>query len=415
MALSGLFNAGRKGVLLCILLSSAAFAQLRWWGDYEVEALKGGRDSGYDLNGVPNQHIQFNISHFDLFLEADLTSHVWLTTDLANNPQDSPDFNRVSFNLAYVTVSNIFGNAFSISAGKILSPFGSFAKRQLPPDNPFIGYPLFFTYLQNISPETGYLDVNEAASNSQYGGQLNTIYTEAYYTGAEVFGSFMDDFLDYGIAAMNSPLSSQASDFNVNDNLSFEGRIAVHPAIWSRLGISCATGPFMSPSDANQYFITNYGSLNGYTQTTLGADIRLSYLYYELNGEFIYNRFKAPYMVPAAGYSYFTSGLPPGTSLNLDSRELLLDLKVDAWFFPGLYFAFRYDPLAFGSITDPDRTSPTFGQSIPWSSNATRYEIAVGYKPVHGLIVKLDYDKTDVAAAPKPQLDVIGLALVASF
>jgi hypothetical protein len=104
-----------------------------------------------------------------------------------------------------------------------------------------------------------------------------------------------------------------------------------------------------------------------------------------------------------------------GSSLNLDSRELLLDLKIDAWFFPGLYAAFRYDPLAFADITNPDQSSATFGQSIPWSSNATRYEIAIGYKPVHGVVLKLDYDKTDVSVNPKPQLDVVGLAAVVSF
>ncbi len=400
---------------LSALVSTPLRAQVKWWGIYDFQILKGGEDSREDLNSLPNDYLQVNVHQFQLFLQADVDDNISFTTCLANSPQDSPNFKGVTFQLAYVTFSNLVRNALSISAGKIVTPFGLFAKRQLATENPFIGYPLFFVYPQNVSPQTGYLDQSEvAAASARYGGRLNTIYTGAYFMGAEAFGSFLDDFLQYDVALTNAPLSSTSSDFNVNDNPSVDGRISLHPAIWGTFGFSYSSGPFMSSSSVNQDFQQTYSSLNQYAQTTLGADAELSYLYYELDAEYIFNRFKSPYIISNSNYQY-VSGLPPGTWLNLDSQELLVDLKIDAAFFPGLFLALRYNPLWFGNITDPDQYSPTHGRSITWDNNVRRYVIGLGYKPVRSVVVKLDYEKTDVSTTPKPALDVFGLAVVVSF
>jgi len=388
------------------LSSVPSFAQIRWWGIYDFQILKGGADSREDLNSLPNDYLQLNVHEFQLFLEADVDDNITFTTSIANSPQDSPNFKGVSFQLAYATFSNLAGDALSLSVGKIVTPFGLFAKRQLATENPFIGYPLFFVYPQNVSPQTGYLDSSEvSAANTQYGGRLNTMYTGGYYIGAEAFGSFIDNFLQYDVALTNAPLSSTSSDYNFNDNPSIQGRVALHPAIWGTFGISYASGPFMTPSSANQYL-----SLDRYTQTTLGADAELSYLYYELDAEYIFNRFKSPYI----SYQY-ANGLPQGGWLNLDSRELLLDLRIDAGFYPGLFLAFRYNPLWFSNITDPYQYSTTYGKSIPWDSNTTRYAVGVGYKPTHSVLVKLDYQRTDISVNPRPKLDILGLAVVISF
>ncbi|HEY9167194.1 MAG TPA: hypothetical protein VIS48_13645 [Candidatus Kryptonia bacterium] len=402
-------------IIYLLFCTTTSFAQVKWWGDYDFQVLKGGEDSRWDLNSVPNDYIQFNIHQFDVFMEADLNNSVSLTADLANSPQSAPSFKGIDFKLAYVTVADLLGDALSVSAGKILTPFGSFPKRQLAPDNPFIGYPLFFTYQQNVSPQTGYLDPPAAAAaGSQYGGKLTSVYTGAYYIGAEAFGTFFDGFLDYDFALTNAPLSSTSSDYNVNANPSFQGRLAVHPAIWGSLGASYSVGPYMTSSAANQSFQNTYGSLGKYIQSTYGVDARVSYLYYELNAEYIFNRFKSPYITYNSNYVY-ASGLPPGQWLDLSSQELLLDLKIDASFYPGIFLALRYNPLRYSNITDPYEYSSPVIRTIAWSPNATRYAVGLGYKPVHGLLLKLDYEKTDIDINPKPDLDVIGLAVVVSF
>jgi hypothetical protein len=139
-----------------------------------------------------------------------------------------------------------------------------------------------------------------------------------------------------------------------------------------------------------------------------------SYLYYELNAEYIFNRFKSPYIVLEGDYTY-TNGIPYGLSLNLESNELLVDLKLEAPFYPGLYLAMRYNKLRFSDIKDPDARSSTFGRSIPWDRGANRYAIGLGYRPDHSVLIKLGFEKTDLDVNPKPDLGVIACALVVSF
>lgn len=390
------------------LSSTPSFGQVKWWGIYDFQILKGGTDSSPALNSLPNDNLQLNIHQFQLFLEADIDDNITFTTSLANSPQDSPNFKGVYFQLAYATFSNLIGDGLSISVGKIVTPFGLFAKRQLATDNPFIGYPLFFTYPQNLSPQTGYLDPSEVAS-AQYGGRLTTIYTGAYYVGAEASGSIIDSFLQYDVALTNAPLSSTSSDYNVNDNPSVQGRISLHPIIWGTFGLSYSSGPFMTPTSVNQSL-----SLDRYTQMTLGADAELSYLYYELDAEYIFNRFKSPYTTSNINYQY-VSGLPPGAWLNLDSRELLLDMRIDAPFIPGLFLSLRYNPLWFSTITDPYLYSATYGKSVTWDNNVASYAVGLGYKPAHSVLIKLDYQMTNISVSPEPKLDVFGLAVVVSF
>lgn len=397
------------------LYAAPAAAQVKWWGIYDFEMLKGGADSREDLNSLPNNNLQINVHQFQLFMEADMDSSISITACLANSPLESPEFKEVTFQLAYVTFSNVLGDALSLSAGKIVTPFGLFAKRQLATDNPFVGYPLFFIYPQNVSPQTGYLDPGEVnAASAQYGGRLNTIYTGAYFVGAEAFGSFLDNLLQYDVALTNSPLSSTSSDYGVNNNPSVQGRISISPAIWGTFGVSYSSGPFMTPASTNQYFRDFFGSLGSYSQLTYGADATLSYLYYVLDAEYIFNRFKSPYIISNSYYQYI-SGLSQGTWLDLDSRELLIDLRIDAAFIPGLFLALRYDPVWFGSINDPDEQAKTFGKNITWNTNATLYAVGLGYKAAHSVLIKVDYQKTDFVETPKPKLDILGLAVVVSF
>ncbi len=390
-------------------------AQVRWWGIYDFEARKGGNDSRADLNGQPNEFVQLNVGQFQLFMEAELNRNISVTTMLSNTPPKSFELKGLELHLAYVSFNNLLGNALSISAGKILTPFGRFSKRQLATDNPLIGHPCFYSYRLHVSPVLGYLDsAGRASTATQYGDRLTAMYTGGYYVGAEAFGSLFGDLLDYDIAAMNSPLSSSVGDYNLDKDLAYHGRIAFHPAIWGTIGASFAEGSFLQPTWTNQYFASKIAPLNSFKQSTYGLDLLLSYLYYELNAEYIFNRFKSPYIVLEGDYTY-TNGIPYGISLNLDSNELLVDLKLEAPFYPGLYLALRYDKLSFGDIKDPDARSSTYGRSIPWDRGASRYAVGLGYKPDHSVLIKLGYEKTDLEVNPKPDLDVVACAVVVSF
>ncbi len=401
-------------MVLCFS-SGAALSQIQWRGIYDFQALKGGEDSSPIRNGLVNEYIQLNAYQFQFFLEAQIQNNISLTAMLSNNTAGSSDLKGVEFQLAYVTFSNIVNDALSVSIGKMITPFGSFAKRQLAPDNPLIGKPLFMGYGLNLSPITGYLDsLGGYSSLGQYNGRLCTMYAGGYFTGAEIFGSLLDGFFEYDAAVMNAPLSSTTSDYNIDENLAFHGRAAFHPAIWGTIGMSYASGSFMQPALANRDFETEYSSLGRFRQSTVGADMRISWLYYELNAEYLSNNFDTPYITSGFG-SVYENGLPNSLSLPLESTELLLDVKIDAPFYPGLFLALRYDMLNFNSIKDPDVHSSTFGSTIPWDRNVTRYSAGIGFRPHRSILIKIGYEKTDVDLQPAPELDVMECAVVVVF
>ena len=401
-------------VLVFAFLTSTATAQIHWWGIFDFEARKGGKDSGLEKNGLPNGYPQLTLQQMHLFFDADISPTISFTAKLANNPAKALDFRNMEMQLAYITFSQLAGDALSISLGRILTPFGTFSKRQLPTDNPFIGQPLFVSYTQNVSPQTGFLYSQLTRPiYSQYGGRLTTIYCGGYYTGIEGAGSAFSGIWEYDFACMNAPLSSLTGDYNVNQGLSFHGRTALHPAIWATIGVSYSVGPYMQSSTASQYFENHYSSLNSFDQSTYGIDLRLSYLYFELNGEYIKNRFDAPYIVYPTAYPY-DSGYLLGISRFLESDEFLIDIKAEAPFYPGLFVAVRFNPLTFNEILAPKASSPD-GNHIYWDWQVFRSAVGIGYKPDRNVLIKLGYERTTIDTHPTPDLDVWGCAVVITF
>jgi len=404
-------------VLVLASITSTATAQLHLWGIIDFEARKGGKDSGLEKNGLPNEYPQLTLQQMHLFLDADISSAISFTAKLANNPAKALDFKSLELQLAYVTFSRIIGDALSVSLGRIMTPFGTFSKRQLPSENPLIGQPLFFSYAQNVSPLTGYINPQIAyPSGNQYDSRLTTIYTCGYYTGVSASGYFLNNVLEYDVALMNAPLSSATGDYNIDKGLAFHGRAAFHPAIWGTIGISYATGSYMQSSPNSQEYEQEYTSLSNFDQSTYGVDLLLSYLYFEINAEYIMNRFDAPYILYTPANQY-DNGYGNGLSRTLDSYEYLIDAKFEAPFFPGLYLALRYNILTFNNIIDPRAGYSSYYNTItvPWDRNVVRSAIGIGYKPDRSVLIKLGYERTAVDTQPAPDLTVWGCAVVVTF
>ncbi len=395
-----------------LALAPRMSAQVSISGIYDFEVKKGGAQSTPGTNKLNNGNIQFNIHGLHLFLEGEISPDISFSGKIAATKRGGEDAAIVSLELAHVTFSNVVGEIVNISAGKILTPFGAYSRRQLSPDNPLIGTPLFFYYLTNVSPSFGYLNsATLPLAQASYGGQLSTIYYGGYYSGVEVFGSIAGNLFSYDVAVMNAPLSSTHSGINLDKQVGIHGRVAVQPAIWGTAGVSYAGGSFLESGPVNQ----SMGSLDEFKQQTVGLDLNLNYLYYEFNAEYILNEFQSPYIVyNLSPPPFYVSGLA-GRSMRLSSREILIDLKIDAPFYAGLYIAGRYNAVMFGSITDPFSSSPTFGSSIPWDRDVQRFEFTVGYKPARGVIVKVGYQTTKVDVAPRPDLDVLGSQVSISF
>lgn len=402
-------------LLISIFLFSPliATAQVQIFGVYDFEIRKGSEDSRLWRNGVPNDNLHFGVYQLQLFLDAPISDNISFFGKISNNTARGWGLKELEVQLAYVTFNELFDTGLNLAAGRILTPFGAYSKRQLSPDNPHIGQPLFFQWLNNISPSFGYLDpTTTPIVGSSYGGRIGSMYTGGYYTGTKLFGSFMDEKIEYDLALMNAPLSSAQSDLNQNSNIAFHGRVAVQPVIWAKAGFSYAGGAFMEENEPNQIL----SDLEQYRQQTIGFDLLLEYLYYEFHAEYLVNRWNSPYItLDYSASPPYTSGLNEGEELVLTNNELLLDLKINAPFYPGLYIAGRYNMLNFGNITDPFAGSATAGEKIQWGNDLSRYAVTIGFKPVRRVVVKASYEKTVVDVSPAPDVSFFGVQVSVSM
>jgi hypothetical protein len=108
----------------------------------------------------------------------------------------------------------------------------------------------------------------------------------------------------------------------------------------------------------------------------------------------------------------YKSGLATGQDMTLSNDEILVDVKVEAPFYPGLYLAGRLDLLRFGKISDANINS---GIEMPWDRDVTRVEAVVGFRPVRNVLVKAGYQWTTVDITPKPDLNVAAVQASVTF
>ncbi len=389
-------------------------AQLQWSGVYSFEAKIGGSDSKSSLNTLPNGNPQLMVHQFQLFLESDITDHISVHAEIGNNVAESFDLKTLEFQLAYVEFSDIAGHALNLALGKILTPFGTFARRQLPHDNPLISEPLYFTYPVSVSPAYGYLPGSTPGSVSSYGNKLMTMWTGGYTTGVEAFGDYLRGAMSYDFALTNAPISASLVDWNTNKEPSIQGRVGLKPAIWGEGGFSFSYGPYLN-AVASQTFIPE-NRIDDYKQTTLGADAHVGFLYYEINAEYIYNTFDTPsfqLIDGAYGQSAQMIILPSSEDRSLPSYELVVDAKAETPFLTGFYVAARADILEFGKGSYK-RSAPQQG-SITWGNDVERYAGAIGYSITPDVRLKAEYNWMNIADYANLDLQVFALQLSATF
>ncbi len=378
-----------------LLMPSFSLAQVTLGGIADIEVKKGQRDSNPFTNEVQNANATFLISRLQLFVDADIGENIFFTSKIEANLHRTTSLNSFRVSLASVTFANLIGNHFNLEAGKILTPFGLYPKLQLSPDNFVIGTPLAYFYYVKVSKVRGYFPSDR---------EISIIYPGAYYLGVNLFGTFFHGDVRYDAAIVNEPLSNGGNDINFNKEFAFMGRIAVRPFMWLTVGGSYSRGAFMDQHPINASLVEN---LEAYKQTTYGADFDLNYLYYELRGEYIYNKWRAPYIVNTSPTTYALQAL----DLSLQNYSFYVEGKINFPFIVGLYLAGRFEQIRFGEIVDPDNPS----RIVRWDKNIQRVEAGVGYKLGRGIKLKVTYQINTTDVFPEPQDNVFAAQLSVKF
>ncbi len=157
-----------------------------------------------------------------------------------------------------------------LEAGKIVTPIGNFPRRLLSSINPLIGMP--------------------------------DSYDVSYPLGFQASGQV--ERLDYRVGFVDLPLVNESYVPEPGSALRPTLALGLTPVTGLRLGGYATRGPYLGPDI--EAFLPAGSGWRDYQQHVLGADIRFSRGYFELNGDFNRNSYEAPGQTRLVrGKSYF--------------------------------------------------------------------------------------------------------------
>ncbi|MBC8045153.1 MAG: hypothetical protein IAF08_17065 [Rhizobacter sp.] len=380
--------------------ATAAQAQVEWSGTADAEFSIGGKNSNFISNDIASDYrgAHFSIYQLNLFLFAPVNEEFSIIARVQFDTWGTGTLNAPRLTLASI-VWQAAESPLSITAGRFISPFGLYARRQLQRDNLFASSPLLYGYFTNISDKRGLWP--QAGSSGAYGRDdvgLSTLYFGGYATGVSVNYVFIPNQLALEVAVTNSALASQ-SDYTNLSNVAGVARLGFSPAPFWQQGVSVSYGGFMQRDAVNQFF----GGLENYSQLAVGTDIILGYAFFELSGEAVY----ASWRVPRFSNNQF-SATPQLELLTYTPANYAayLDLKIELPFLIGSYVAFRYDKIGFFYYDDP-----LTGARAVWDNDVTRLSLAAGYKFTRNVLLKVAASTQTVRGAVSNESNLENYAL----
>lgn len=352
--------------LLCF--QERVSAQVEWSGIADVGFSMGGPDSKFISNGISNRYPNFSLMNLNLFLGSQISEDFSFSGKFLYAPAQ---YGYGSYpRLVFASVNyDPAGESFGFSAGRVLTPFGLYAKRQHSTENISFLPPLVYGYFINISSLRGYWPIS--GENGSYGSDdvgLNSVFQGGYQMGLKGYYTY-EDLADVELMISNTPVSA-GNEVKNSGSISVSGRIGYKPVMWANLGFSGSYGSFMERTAENSVI----GNIQKYKQLTLGTDASFAYSYFELSGEYIYSSWTAPKFAKGA----FVNNLGAYPTFNLFNHGAYADLKIDIPQIPGLFIAGRFDRIWFDKV-----------QNVVWDLDHDRFTGVIGYTWQKGILLKL--------------------------
>lgn len=373
--------------LFALFFTMGALAQsTQVSGELDFEFRAGGRESNFITNEIPNElrYPHAIINQFNLFFFSELAEGWSFNGRLQLDIWGTGRLNQPRITLAAVTYEP--SPQFSLSAGRMISPFGLYARRQLLSQNLFAAAPLMYGYFINVSERRGFWPIAGNTGIYDDGGSdvgVTTAYFGAYVTGASFNWILVPNRLNVEVAVTNAALASTLPNTNLA-NAAVVARIGFQPAMWWQQGFSVSYGSFMNLDTLNERVREN-NPLERYRQFLLGTDFIFAYLWFELSGEVMYSKWSVPKFANGqfVRENVGSSKLQEYTLTNLGGY---VDFKVEPPFLTGSYLAFRAERIAFQPFDDPITKART-----EWDRGVTRLSIAAGYKLSRNVLLRATY------------------------
>ncbi|NUQ80289.1 MAG: hypothetical protein HUU10_01645 [Bacteroidetes bacterium] len=385
-------------IALFLIEVQAGFSQVQWSGLLDAGFSMGEVDSKTITNGIGNRYPNFSIMNLHLFFGSQVTDRWSVSGKFLYAPgwYGEESWPRLAFaSLNYDSEDETWG----VSAGRLLTPFGLYPKRQHSTESISFTPPLAYGFFINMSRLRGFWP--KTGDTGSYGSEdvgLTPATFLGYQTGFKAYFVY-EDFFESEVMVSNEPVST-GGNLKANGSLSVTGRLALRPAIWAVFGFSGSYGSFMT-KDAVNSVLTD---IEENKQLTIGVDGVLAYSYFELSGEYLWSRWTAPMFKDGV---FVPNGNGIGfRSFSLTNHGAYADLKFDIPQIPGLFLAGRFDRIWFDPVVFPD------GKEKQWDIDTDRLTAVVGYTIDQGVLIKLvGFKQTNEGTDPKDD----GAAAIMSF
>lgn len=256
---------------------------------------------------------------------------------------------------------------FSLQAGQFATVVGSYARRHLSWDNPFINAPLLYenvTAIYDAEAPPGTADFAEGVTEGKY--HYNpVVWGPVYASGVSVSGEIGQ--FDYAAEIKNASLASRPEAWPVTangfDHPSISARIGWRPSMAWNLGVSASEGAYFTDQAAHE--LPRGTGLDDYKQKVLAQDISFAWHHWQLWAEVYEARFE----VPRVG--------------NADTVGCYLEAKYK--FTPKIFAALRWNQQLFDDIPNGN------GGTQPWGHDLWRVDAAATYRFTPHTQLKLQY------------------------
>ncbi|MDR9419759.1 hypothetical protein [Gracilimonas sp.] len=360
---------------LCLGTPQKTLGQIQIGGLADFELRMGEEDSSPYVNETPTDGLSLYTPYVRLFINSGISEKWFVNSVLQADYYNSKSLNNPFFSVLNLNYTPDAESNLTFTAGRFVTPYGTYSKRILSSQNPFVHLPLTHASGLPVSKRLGFLSYEysdsqiprEAYPEGDTG--LTMVYQRMYTQGLKVSGTVGEDqWLNYNIAATLAPASSHF-EYAEYDTPAIIGRVILRPAVWAELGVSYSSGAFMKEDSAYDSLQAN--DLSSYDQNLFGADLTFSYRYYTLIFEYNHSTWEAPL------YNENESLPSAEASVSHFSSEFIVDFP----FLVGGYAGLRYEQLNSGNIS-------TYQQ---WTYDRERIEIVYGHKLDRNVTLKTSY------------------------
>jgi hypothetical protein len=256
----------------------------------------------------------------------------------------------------------------TVQIGKFATVVGNWVPRHLSWENPFINAPLVYENVTAIQDKYApYSPLNFIYGPYYYEKYAFNplIWGPSYASGISVSGQRGQ--FDYAVEMKNASLSSRPESWNVTYNgfehPTFSGRVGFRPNEAWNFGVSASEGPYFRREAEST--LPPGRDIDDYREFVLGQDAAFAWRHLQVWVEFYEARFEVPRVGDADTFAYY--------------------IEAKYKFTPQLFGAIRWNQQLFGNISNG------YGQSVRWSQDLGRIDIAATYRFTPHAQLKLQY------------------------